>query len=185
MYSTFLLESIEAKRALEAGEEIAKISVQTVKSINDTAHNLEAEYKSSDAALKAQREDYEDYVETIRKNSTKWTKDEKAKFKNELTKKLEDYKKDFEVRQENERHRFEIMVGLVKDSLFAIQMESITNRLYVISLFNDFCNALFNIVFERCDTTKVPTIHDDFEQIKTKLKNIEKLSTEVKPSKPF
>ena len=113
------------------------------------------------------------------------TKSEKLKFKEQVTQKLTAYQNEFKIRQENERNRFDMLVELVQDRLFVIQMDSINQRLYIISLFNDFCNALFNTVFERCDTRKVPTIHDNFDQVKVKLNNIKLLSTEADSSKLF
>ena len=184
-YSEYFLESLEAKRYLEAGEETAKISIRTVTSINTTLHNLEAEQQASSTTLKTQRKDYEDLVDSIHQNFSSLTQSEKLKFKEQVSQKLTAYQKEFMIRQENERNRFDMMVQLVQDRLFVIQMDSINQRLYIISLFNDFCNALFNTVFVRCDTTKVPTINDNFDQVKDKLNNIKLLSTEEISSNHF
>ena len=184
-YSEYFLESLEAKRYLEAGEETAKISIRTVTSINTTLHSLEAEQQASSTTLKTQRKDYEDLVDSIHQNFSSLTQSEKLKFKEQVSQKLTAYQKEFMIRQENERNRFDMMVQLVQDRLFVIQMDSINQRLYIISLFNDFCNALFNTVFVRCDTTKVPTINDNFDQVKDKLNNIKLLSTEEISSNHF
>ena len=170
---------------MEAGEETAKIGIRTVTSINTTLQNLEAEQKASTIKLTNQRKDYEDLVDSNYKKFSNLTKSEKLKFKEQVTQKLTAYQNEFKIRQENERNRFDMLVELVQDRLFVIQMDSINQRLYIISLFNDFCNALFNTVFERCDTRKVPTIHDNFDQVKVKLNNIKLLSTEADSSKPF
>ena len=71
------------------------------------------------------------------------------------------------------------MMTMIDEKLHDVKVESITQRLMLIELFNDYCDAQYYYKFQQCENTFYPQISDDSHTVVKKITklNIDNLAS--------
>ena len=175
---------VESQDQLEAAESSIKSGTDTVHSINVTAQDFVQNYRTFDISC-SPKTDYEKLVKVLA-SKTSTAADlpigGKSDFRLQIFESLRKYRRAQEEVEKSKKDRFNRLNEALKQRIHEISMQSITRKLMLIELFNDFCDAKFFLYYKTCQNGMVPQLNDTFEDIKAKLNNMELDELEPKGS---
>ena len=182
-YSGYLLNTISAQDSLHAAEKDVVKGSETVQKLNNRVQSMKEDFKDPNITI-GEAQDYYALIDTLTSEKAKMTDfpvGGKDDFLTKLFDSLEKYKIGHKKREASARSKFNSVIEALNRRAHEVQMESITKKLMLIELFNDFCAAKLFMTFEKCIETSVPNFEDTYPDIQRKINdmNLESLSSTI------
>ena len=127
---------------------------------NTTLNKIEAEKEP--IKLVSAKESYEELAETIGTDYFDMSRKAKMEFKAKILGSLNHYRNEYKNHEQSQRQKLVEITEVVDASIYKTKIESITQRLMVHDMFNDYCDAKFYTKFKRCDESTTPDISNDY-----------------------
>ena len=172
LYSDYLLSAIEAEDQLEAAQKDVQTGAETVSHIKNSYYDIQSGLQVA-SKISYGDVDYRDKIDTLLSSKSTSASDYPTgsivDFRNEILASLQKHRSEHEAQEREESNKFYRLIEALNQRSHQIQMESITKRLMLIDLFNDFCDAKMYMTFHSCGNHAVPAFNDTSEVIKTKI----------------
>jgi len=169
------LELAERGDALAVAKADLERTTQEIDDILNKRQALEDERKIFENDRNKAKEEYERWLKDLQDQYNDITEEALAEFKEKITDSFKAFQQTFtRIADAYKDQLFSVTEG-IHQKFYQLKEHSMTQRAMVISIYQDFCDALYYATFKSCtaDEYKMPSMSDEFEEILEFLSDIQ------------
>ena len=168
-HADIVMQLVHSKDQLATAEADILRAEEEVQNIKNAIAQLGETTNQYQNDMDQNRADYEAKVEELKANWKNASTELKLQLQAEIEERFDKYSQIYADKQQEYINAIQASINSITKKLYGLKQASMNQRSMIMTLYEDFCDALFYHSFTECSAEQTPVMSDDFDILLQKL----------------